>query len=149
MGKWCRTASIGMVCAALVAASPATAADDAERAIEALNDLRAAHGLPPLEPSETLGRSAERHAARQMREDRIEHADRIRAPGSWAVLGEAIAVHRGHHPQVPATVRRWAASPGHAFLLLSPVFREAGAAVVHGRLGRTPATVWVLRLGRR
>lgn len=149
MGILCRTASIAMACAALVAASPATAADDAERMIEAVNELRAAHGLEPLASSEALSRSSERWAASQLRAGWVGHSDRIAAPGSWAVLGEAVAVHRGHRARVPATVRRWAGSPSHASLLLSPLFDKAGAGVVRGRLGRGPATVWVLQLGSR
>jgi uncharacterized protein YkwD len=149
LGIWCRTASIAIACAALVAASPATAAEDAERMIEAVNELRARHGLAPLAPSEALTRSSERYAAWQLRADWVGHSDRIAAPGSWAVLGEAIAVHRGHRPRVPATVRRWAESPSHAFLLLSPQFDRVGAGLVRGRLGRGPATVWVLQLGSR
>jgi uncharacterized protein YkwD len=149
MGKWCRTTWVATACAALSAASPAIAADEGERIVGAINELRASHGLAPLTFSETLRRSSQRHAAWQMRTDWIGHADRIHAPGSWAALGEAIAIHRGHRPRVPATVRRWAASPSHAFLLLSPLFDRAGAAMAGGRLGRRPATVWVLRLGRR
>lgn len=149
MGIWCRTASIAMACAALLAASPASAADDAERMIEAVNELRAAHGLPALASSETLTRSSERYAAWQLRADWVGHSDRIRAPGAWSVLGEAIAVHRGHRARVPATVRRWAESPSHAALLLSPLCDRVGAGVVQGRLGRGPATVWVLQLGSR
>jgi uncharacterized protein YkwD len=149
MGILCRTASIAMACAALVAASPATAAEDAERMIEAINELRAAHGLEPLAVSEALTRNSERHAAWQLRAGWFGHAGRIDAPGNWAVLGEAIAVHRGHRPRVPATVRRWAESPSHAYLLLSPLFDKVGAGLAHGRLGRGRATVWVLRLGSR
>jgi uncharacterized protein YkwD len=149
MGKWCRTAWVATACAALSAASPAIAAEEPERIVGAINELRASHGLAPLAFSEALTRSSQRRADRQMRTDRIGHADPIRAPGSWAVLGEAIAIHRGHRPQVPATVRRWAASPSHAFLLLSPLFDRAGAGMVRGRHGRRPMTLWVLRLGRR
>jgi uncharacterized protein YkwD len=149
MGKWCRTAWVATACAALSVASPAMAAEEDDRIVGAINELRASHGLAPLAVSETLTRSAQGHAAWQMRSDWIGHADRIHAPGNWTALGEAIAIHRGHRPRVPATVRRLAASPSHAFLLLSPLFDRAGAAMVHGRLGRRPVTVWVLRLGRR
>jgi uncharacterized protein YkwD len=149
MRKWCRTAWVATVCAALGAAPPALAAEEGERIVGAINELRASHGVAPLAFSETLKRSSQRHAAWQMRTDWIGHGQRIHAPGSWAALGEAIAIHRGHRARVRATVRRWAASPSHAFLLLSPLFDRAGAAMVQGRLDRKPVTVWVLRLGRR
>jgi uncharacterized protein YkwD len=147
MWKWCRTAWVATACAALVAAAPAIAAEDGERIVREVNELRASHGLAPLAFSEALARSSERHGAWQVRTGWVGHAGRIRAPGSWTALGEAIAVRRGHRPRVRATVRGWTASPGHAFLLLSPLFDQAGAAMVRGRLGRWAVTVWVLRLG--
>jgi uncharacterized protein YkwD len=149
MGKWCRIGWVATACAALAPATPAMAAGDGEHIVHEVNELRTAYGLAPLVFSQALARSSQRHAACQVRTDWVGHADPIHAPGSWTGLGEAIAIHRGHRPRVKATVRRWAESPGHAFLLLSPAFDRAGAAMSHGHLGRRPVTVWVLRLGER
>lgn len=149
MEKGWRTAWIAMACAALVVAPAATAAEDPERMIAEVNELRAWHGLPPLGFSESLSRSSERHADWQMRADYFGHAELIRTDGSWATLGETIAMHRGHRPRVPATLQRWARSPSHAALMLSPLFSEAGAGLSQGRFGRGRATIWVLRLGSR
>jgi uncharacterized protein YkwD len=149
MGKGWRTAWTAMACAALVAAPAATASEGAERMIGEVNELRAWHGLPPLAFSKSLARSSERYAAWQLKADWFGHAERIRTGGSWAALGEALAIHSGHRPRVSATLRRWARSPAHAALLLSPLFSEAGAGVSKGRFGRGRATVWVLQLGSR
>jgi uncharacterized protein YkwD len=136
-----------MACAAL-AVAPAMA-DEGERMIAEVNELRAAHGVPPLAHSEHLSRSSTRFAAWQMRSDWFGHLNRIRTGGTWSVLGETIAMHGGHRPRVPVTVRRWRNSASHVSLLLSPLFAEAGAGLSHGRFGRGRATIWVLQLGTR
>jgi uncharacterized protein YkwD len=150
MGKGCRNAWIAMACAVLVAAPEASAGErlsDGERMIGAVNALRASHGLAPVGFSRSLARSSRRYAAWQMSADWFGHADRIRAVGRWSSLGETIAIHRGHRPRVHVTVRKWARSPGHAALLLSPTFSQAGAGLSRGRFGRRRATIWVLQLG--
>jgi uncharacterized protein YkwD len=146
MGKSWRTAWIAMACAAL-AAAPAMA-EDGERMIAEVNELRASNGLPPLTQSPPLTRSAERFAATQMRTDSFGHGPVIRTRGTWSALGEAISMHRGRRPRVGMTLRRWLQSPPHASLLLSPLFTEVGAGLSHGRYGRGIATIWVIRLGR-
>jgi uncharacterized protein YkwD len=148
MGKGC-IAWIATACAALTAVPGAMAATEAERMLDEVNQLRARHGLPALQASKRLSRSAERYAAWGMRADYFGHVDRIRAGAGWSSLGEALAIHRGHRPKVSATVRKWARSPTHAALLLSPAFRAAGAGVSKGRFGRRRATIWVIQLGSR
>jgi uncharacterized protein YkwD len=151
MGKGCRNAWIAMACAALVAAPEASAGErlsDGERMIGAVNALRASHGLAPVGFSKHLARSSRRYAAWQMNADWFGHAERVRTGGRWTSLGETIAMHRGHRPRVHVTLRGWARSPGHAALLLSPNFSEAGAGLSRGRFGRRRATIWVLQLGR-
>jgi uncharacterized protein YkwD len=147
-----RVARIALALTALAVLPPPVAAEEAApaaRMIEAVNELRAEHGLAPYSFSEQLSRSSKEFAEWQMKNDRFGHAESIRAAGRWSSLGEAIAMHWGHRPLVHQTVRRWARSPSHAALLLSPLFTEAGAGVSHGRLGRRRATIWVLQLGRR
>jgi uncharacterized protein YkwD len=157
MRKARRTSWIAIAWAGMAFAAPwqAAAAARAEgdgpvpRLIAEINELRARHALPALDVSATLSRSSERFAAWQMTTDRFAHAERIRAGGHWAALGEAIAIHRGWRARVGATVRRWSRSPSHAALLLSPAFEAAGAGVSRGRYGRGLATIWVLHLARR
>jgi uncharacterized protein YkwD len=146
MGKSWRTAWIAMACAAL-AVAPAMA-DEGERMIAEVNELRASNGLAPLTRSAALTHSAERFAATQMRTDSFGHGPFIRAPGTWTMLGEAISMHRGHRPRVAMTLRRWMESPSHAALMLDPLFTQAGAGLSRGRIGRGRATIWVIRFGR-
>ena len=146
MGKSWRTAWIAVACAAL-AAAPAMA-EDGERMIEEVNELRASNGLAPLTRSPALTHSAERFAAAQMKADAFGHGPIIRTRGAWTALGEAISMHRGHRARVPMTLRRWMQSPSHAALVLNPLFTDAGAGLSHGRYGRARATIWVIRFGR-
>jgi uncharacterized protein YkwD len=142
---------MAMACAALLvapAAAPAEEVPDAERMVAKINEVRARHGLPAYAFSQPLSESSWRFARWQMRSDRFGHAEEIRADGSWTATGEALEWHTGHRLDVSGTVRRWLRSPGHAALLLSPVFRAAGAGPCRGRLGRRRATIWVLQLGQ-
>ena len=144
------TAWTVIACAGLMP-SPAAAErpDPARRLVEAINEIRASHGLRPYSFSERLAGSSERFAAWQMETDFFGHAEMIRASGRWRMLGEALAMHRGHRLRVGSTVRRWSRSPTHASLLLSRAFGQAGAGMERGRLGRARTTIWVLQLGRR
>jgi uncharacterized protein YkwD len=148
MGKGC-IAWIATACVALVAVPGAAAASDAERMLDEVNRLRAWHGLPALEASKRLSRSAARYAAWEMKNDYFGHADHIRAGAGWSSLGEALAIHRGHRPKVSATLRTWMRSATHAALLLSPSFRQVGAGLSRGKFGRRRATIWVIQMGRR
>ena len=152
MGGRCRTAWIAiataLACAVLLPAQ-AAGADDGRRMIEEVNELRARHGLAPFAASDALSRSSARYAGWQMRADWFGHVDGIRADRAWSSLGEAISIHTGFRPRVPVTVRRWARSPSHAALLLSPTFRSAGAGLSRGRFRGGRATIWVMQFGLR
>jgi uncharacterized protein YkwD len=118
-----------------------------QRMVSAVNEVRAQHGLPALAGSSTLHRSARRYARWMLRTDYFGHLDRIRASSRYSMLGENIAWHSGHRPQVASTVRRWMASPPHRALILHPGFRWLGAGPARGTLGGSRVTAWVLHFG--
>jgi uncharacterized protein YkwD len=143
--------------AAVLLASPAPAAGaDArvanERAeadmIAAVNETRGQHGLHALRRSSSLMGSARRFSHWLMENDVFGHLSSIRASGRFALLGEALAMHRGRKFDVQGTLERWMGSPSHRVLVLSPAMRWIGTGVTRGRYGAMPATIWVLHLGK-
>ena len=113
-----------------------------------INTVRAKAGLRPLRLSPTLNRSSQRHARYLMRRDRFAHASRVRSPGFRAV-GEVLEKHRGYRPRVRGTLRAWLRSPAHRAILLGPRVYWLGLGRTTGRFGRSRATIWVGRVGRR
>ena len=92
--------------------------------VGAINTERAEHGLPALQVSSDLTRSADAFAHRLVRRGQFRHERRIRVQrGRYSHVGEALAL--GHGPR--SAVKAWMASPPHRRLLLSPKFRLAGA----------------------
>jgi uncharacterized protein YkwD len=126
------------------------AAADAEReAVDALNDVRRASGLPALRVSDNLNRSSGAYARRMLRLDFFGHGQSIDVAGSFRSAGETLAWHSGWNAQPRKTVARWMASSGHRAVLLSPGFRWVGMGLARGRLGSTVATTWVAHVGSR
>jgi uncharacterized protein YkwD len=126
------------------------AAADAEReAVDALNDVRRASGLPALRVSDNLNRSSGTYARRMLRLDFFGHGQSIDVAGSFRSAGETLAWHSGWNAQPRKTVARWMASSGHRAVLLSPGFRWVGMGLARGRLGSTVATTWVAHVGSR
>jgi uncharacterized protein YkwD len=115
--------------------------------LDELNRVRAEHELRPLEPSESLERSASAYAGRLMRGGWFGHPPAILAGPGFRTLGEALALHRGHRLLRARTVRDWLRSPVHRGLVLSRAFRLAGAGHARGRFRGRRATIWVLHLG--
>jgi uncharacterized protein YkwD len=136
----------GMLLALLIPTATA-AASPAGEAIDALNQVRRAHGLPGLKVSRSLNRSSERYARRMLRYDYFGHGSRIDVAGGFSRAGEALAWHSGWTPQPVDTVRRWMASPGHRALLMSRSFRYVGIGLARGKLGSRVATTWVAHVG--
>ncbi len=134
-----------LVCACAVATmlvpAPAVAADAEREAVDALNDVRRAHGLRPLAVSSSLSRSSGRYARHMIRHDYFGHGSGV--TGRFAQAGETLAWHGGWKAQPRRTVRRWMASSGHRAVLLSPSFRKIGIGLARGRLGSRMATTWV------
>jgi uncharacterized protein YkwD len=145
-------ALLACVCTAaalLLPAAPAPAAKAEREAIDALNDVRRAHGLPALRVSRSLNRSSGRYARRMIRRDFFGHAARIQVAGAFRSAGETLAWHPGRRARPRRTIRRWMNSPGHRAVLLSRGFRWVGMGLARGRLGSRVATTWVAHVGSR
>jgi uncharacterized protein YkwD len=129
-------------------ASAKTASVAAEAAmVEAINEVRASHGLHTLRKSSSLTDSAGRFARWLMDNDTFRHLSRIRASSRFSTVGEALAWHAGHSYGVRGTLDQWMASPPHRALVLSPAMQWAGTGVTRGRMGTRLATLWVLHVG--
>jgi uncharacterized protein YkwD len=135
--------------ALLLPAAPAVATDAEHEAIDALNDVRRAHGLPALRVSGSLNRSSGRYARHMIRSDFFGHAAHIDVAGAFRSAGETLAWHAGWHAQPRRTVSRWMHSPAHRAVLLSPQFHWVGMGLAKGKLGSRVATTWVARVGSR
>jgi uncharacterized protein YkwD len=116
--------------------------------VEAINQARAQNGLHALSRSGSLSASAGRFSRWLMENNTFRHLSSIRASQQFSMLGEALATHSGRWFDVGGTLRAWMASPGHRAIVLSPVMRWLGTGVTRGRMGSSPATVWVLHVGR-
>jgi uncharacterized protein YkwD len=134
---------------AMLLPSSAAAADAEREAVDALNDIRRAHGLAELRVSESLSRSSGRYARRMLRHDFFGHGPSIDVADRFRSAGETLAYHSGWGAQPRKTVGRWMASPGHRAVLLSPGFRWVGMGLARGRLGSLVATTWVAHVGSR
>ena len=137
------------VLAVPASAAASTARQRAEhRMTNAINQVRAQHGLPAFERSDSLTGSAERYSTYLMDHDVFTHQSSIWASKKFAMVGEALAWHSGRRFKVWSTIRAWLGSPTHRAILLSPVMRRQGAGVSRGRFGSRVATIWVLHVGR-
>jgi uncharacterized protein YkwD len=129
--------------------SSAAAAPAEQEAIEALNEVRRAHGLAPLRESGSLNGSSGAYARKMLRHDFFGHGSSIDVAGGFRSAGETLAYHTGWNAQPRKTVTRWMNSPGHRAVLLSPGFRYVGMGLARGRMGGSVATTWVAHVGSR
>jgi uncharacterized protein YkwD len=129
--------------------SSAAAGGAEQEAIEALNDVRRAHGLAPLRESGSLNASSGSYARKMLRHDFFGHGPSIDVAGGFRSAGETLAYHTGWDAQPRRTVMRWMNSPGHRAVLLSPGFRFVGMGLARGRLAGRVATMWVAHVGTR
>jgi uncharacterized protein YkwD len=143
------TVACAITAGALLLPASAAGADAEREAIDALNDVRRANGVPALRVSKGLNRSSAAYARRMLRRDFFGHGARIDVPGGFRRAGETLAYHTGWNPTPRRTVARWMASPGHRAVLLSARFRRVGMGMARGRLGSTVATTWVAHVGSR
>jgi uncharacterized protein YkwD len=135
---------------ATLALAPAAHAGQHERELRALvNGERAGHGVAGLRHSPALSRSAQRFARLLLRRGVLAHGARISAPRRFRLLGENLALVGGRGPQPNRAVRLWRRSPGHRAVMLDSRMRSVGIGRASGLFGGRPATVWVLRVGRR
>ena len=148
----CRVAARMAALALLALPASAAAATAAERAEQrmaaAINEVRARHGLHALQPSSSLTGSAGRFSRWLVEHDHFGHLGSIQASSRFELLGEALAMHTGRRFRVRATLSRWLGSAVHRSIVLSPVMGSFGTGVTRGRMGTTPATVWVLQVGK-
>jgi uncharacterized protein YkwD len=143
-------ALVAMLLATVPSTATATAApaadDPSTRMIEAINDVRAAHRLPPLREAPRLIGAASGQARSVIRSDSFQHGSSFRNAG-FRTAGEAMAYNRGWSRRTRPAIRMWMNSPGHRALVLSRSFRYVGAGIARGRLGGTPTTIWVAQFG--
>jgi uncharacterized protein YkwD len=123
----------------------------------AINRARAAHGLPAWALDPSLRRAAGRHAMDMVRRHYFAHVgaggldvlSRLHAAGwSGTAYGEALAWGCGARATPRATVRGWLASPMHRAIVLSPLYRAAGAGLADRAPGGCRGGTWVLDAGR-
>jgi uncharacterized protein YkwD len=144
-------ALVAFACTAAAMLLPTTpaVADAEHEAIEALNEVRRAHGVRPLRAADGLNRSSQRYARRMIEGDFFGHAARIDVDGGFRTAGETLAWHTGWDAQPRKTIPRWMNSPGHRALLLSPRFGWVGMGLARGKFGSRMATTWVAHVGAR
>ncbi|MBJ7472711.1 MAG: CAP domain-containing protein [Solirubrobacteraceae bacterium] len=118
-------------------------ADGRERnVIHRINQVRADHGLRPLDLTPGLTRAADRHSRWQARSRRLSHqlpgekslTARLRKPAGGAKVGEVV-FWSSRDARSARLVRAWMDSPGHRATLLSPSFSRAGIGIRTGRGG--------------
>jgi uncharacterized protein YkwD len=144
-----RLALVGamLTCGAALAAPAGAHANVQHRMLDAVNAVRAQHGLGAFAGSRSLNRSAGRYARWMLRADYFGHLSNIRASGRFSLLGENLALHPGRRSLISQTVRRWMRSPPHRALILHPGFRWLGAGMARGALAGRRVTAWVLHFG--
>lgn len=111
--------------------------------LQAMNGVRAAHGLAPLCVDYRLERTARIHSADMLRRQYFAHgafASRVRSSGApGPVFGENLAWGPASASWV---VSRWLASPEHRSILLRPGFRRVGIGALQGTFaGRAGALI--------
>jgi uncharacterized protein YkwD len=129
------------------AGQAATTQTEAEQAlIAAVNDVRQAHNLRPLQVDAQLMKAARANSTRLLQSNVFEHgsfAERIASHGGRGpVFGENLAWGTGRLASARSIVRAWMASPGHRANLLRPGWDRIGIGALRGRfLGHRGATV--------
>ena len=127
--------------------------------IDRINEIRAAHGLPPLTENVALTQAAQGHAADLSRNDWLIEQRRWHDGSDGSTIGARLtrAGYRGARwlevvgwgwgGDESRMFDWWMASPVHRAAILSPDVTEAGAAVVNA-----PGSVWgfyfVVNFGR-
>ena len=116
-----------------------------------LNPQRKRSGLPPLQLSHRLNRSAQSWTNTMVRDHSFSHGSdfgsRISGAGfDWAQIGENIA--DGYRTPAGA-VKAWMASTGHCENILNPDFREVGAGFDMGSAMGGGHGTWTTDFGLR
>ena len=144
--------SLALVSAFAIAAvpHPASAARSfvGEGMMDAINSVRANHGLGQLKRSDRLVGSSSSRAELMMRGDFFAHPAQLQVP-TFDRVGEILELHGGRRPRMGRTIRLWLNSYGHRAVMLSSRYRRIGAARAVGRYQGDRATIWVVRFGKR
>ena len=118
-----------LVCAATPAKASASARHDALEVsiIRAMNQTRAAYGLPVLHASSGLARAADAHSASMLRHNVLSHgafSTRLRHYTRARRVGENLAWMTRCDPG--SVVQMWMNSPGHRRVMLARSFKRIG-----------------------
>jgi uncharacterized protein YkwD len=118
-----------LICAATPAKASASARHDALEVgiIRAMNQTRAAYGLPALRASYGLARAADAHSASMRRHNVLSHgafSARLRHYVRARRVGENLAWASRCSPST--IVQMWMNSSGHRRVMLSRSFRKVG-----------------------
>jgi uncharacterized protein YkwD len=134
--------------ATFLQAAPAMATPQQD-AIDQLNEVRQANGLPLLRVSDSLHRSSTKYARHMVATDYFGHATRIAVSSEFGRAGETLELHSGWNADPTGTVTEWMGSPTHRTVLLSSSYRWVGMGIARGRIGSRVVTVWVAHVGAR
>jgi uncharacterized protein YkwD len=140
--------AVAVVLALAPAASAGTTTlNSSERSLlAAVNDVRAAHDLRPLQVDPTLVQAARAHSESLLSDNVFTHgafAARLARHGArGSAFGENLAWGTGSFASARSIVRSWLESPGHRANLLRPGWSRIGIGTRVGSfLGYDGATV--------
>jgi len=138
-----------LIAAAVVLPAASAAANPQQDAIDQLNQIRQANGLPELRASDSLHRSSTKYARHMIDTDYFGHATRIAVSSQFGRAGETLELHSGFNADPAQTITEWMNSPTHRAVLLSSSYRWVGMGIARGRIGSRAVTVWVAHVGAR
>jgi uncharacterized protein YkwD len=128
-------------------AQPAPVTHAESSLLTAMNEVRLAHHVRPLDADPRLERAARAHSSKMLRTGLFFHGAfdaRIRSVGVRAPrIGENLAWAVGRLSEARAVVRMWMASPGHRRNLLNPGFSIVGVGALRGTFSGRPGTLMV------
>jgi uncharacterized protein YkwD len=156
-----------LAAALLAVASPAQAADAAERQARSriaqlIANERSRHGAPPLDRVASLGRAATAHADDMVARGFFSHLspegsrliDRVPATGyldGWTTweIGEVLEWGDGELGTPAAAMRMWLESPPHRRAIYRRAYREMGVGVADGTPANGEGATYAVVLGGR
>jgi uncharacterized protein YkwD len=110
--------------------------------LQAINQARAARGLPPLRVGVRLRSAARAHSRAMAQNGAFTHGSwyqRLRRHGVRAqTVGETIAWGVGVDGSASAIVNMWLGSPSHRATMLNTRFRRIGVGIAVGTMGGLP-----------
>ena len=128
-----------LVVVLLLEEAPVRDLREMERETEnAVNRVRAQHGLRPLVPLPALITAARDHSEDMVERSYFDHedpdgrrvADRVKAAGvSWSKVSENLAMNSGAEDPVARAVQGWMESPGHRANILDPKVTHTGVGI--------------------